>query len=56
MSEKMRVAVSDSDPSSPRARAPFISVFNAKAANDLKEFGTFPPNVDLVVVEEVGFF
>ncbi len=30
-----------------------LQAMSAKAANDLKEFGTFPPNVDLVVVEEV---
>jgi hypothetical protein len=32
-----------------------LQALSAKAANDLKEFGTFPPNVDLVVVEEVFF-
>ncbi len=30
-----------------------LQALSAKAANDLKEFGTFPPNVDFVVVEEV---
>ncbi len=30
-----------------------LQALSAEAANDLNEFGTFPPNVDLVVVEEV---